>query len=94
MPVSPTYPGVYVQEVPSGVRTIAGVSTSVAVFIGRATQGPLDTPVLILNYTDFERAFRQIMPAATWPVPSGCSFRTAARSATSCALPTVPFLRK
>ena len=57
MPVSPTYPGVYVQEVPSGVRTIAGVSTSVAVFIGRATQGPLDTPVLILNYTDFERAF-------------------------------------
>jgi phage tail sheath protein FI len=36
MPVTPTYPGVYVQEVPSGVRTIAGVATSIAVFVGQA----------------------------------------------------------
>ena len=27
MPVSPTYPGVYIEEIPSGVRTIMGVST-------------------------------------------------------------------
>jgi len=57
MPVSPTYPGVYVQEVPSGVRTIAGVATSIATFIGRAGRGPLDTPVLCLNYSDFERTY-------------------------------------
>ncbi len=57
MPVTPTYPGVYVQEVPSGVRTIAGVSTSIAVFIGRAKQGALNEPVLCFNNTDFERAF-------------------------------------
>ena len=57
MPVSTTYPGVYVQEVPSGVRTIAGVATSVAAFIGRSGRGPLDTPVLCLNYSDFERTF-------------------------------------
>jgi phage tail sheath protein FI len=57
MPITPTYPGVYVQEVPSGVRTIVGVSTSIAVFIGRAKQGPLNEPVLCLNYTDFERVF-------------------------------------
>ena len=25
MPVTPTYPGVYIQEIPSGVHTIAGV---------------------------------------------------------------------
>ena len=43
MPVRPpvSYPGVYVQEVPSGVRSIAGVSTSIAVFMGRAKQGPM-----------------------------------------------------
>ena len=35
MAVTPTYPGVYVQEVPSGVRAIAGVSTSIGMFIGR-----------------------------------------------------------
>ena len=59
MPVTPqvSYPGVYVQEVPSGVRTIVGVSTSIAVFIGRTKQGPLDEPVLCLNYSDFERVF-------------------------------------
>ena len=57
MGITPTYPGVYVQEVPSGVRTIVGVSTSIAVFIGRAKQGPLNEPVLCLNFSDFERVF-------------------------------------
>ncbi|MGI8554208.1 MAG: phage tail sheath family protein [Dehalococcoidia bacterium] len=28
MPVTPTYPGVYIEEIPSGVRTIVGVATS------------------------------------------------------------------
>jgi phage tail sheath protein FI len=60
MPITPTYPGVYVQEVPSGVRTIVGVSTAIAVFIGRAKQGPMDEPVLCLNYTDFERVFSSV----------------------------------
>ncbi len=57
MSVQPTYPGVYVQEVPSGVRTIVGVSTSTAIFIGRARQGPLNVPVLCLNISDFYRIF-------------------------------------
>lgn len=57
MPVSPTYPGVYVQEVPSGVRTIAGVSTSITLFIGRTDKGPLFEPVRCLSYTDFSREF-------------------------------------
>jgi hypothetical protein len=57
MPVQTSYPGVYVQEVPSGVRTIAGVSTSVALFIGQAAWGPVNEPVLCLNYTEFQRTF-------------------------------------
>ena len=60
MPVQTSYPGVYVQEVPSGVRTITGVSTSVAMFIGRASRGPLNTPVLCLNFSDFERTFSSL----------------------------------
>ena len=39
MPVQVSYPGVYVQEVPSGVRAITGVSTSVALFIGMTKRG-------------------------------------------------------
>lgn len=57
MPISPTYPGVYIEELPSGVRTITGVSTSVTGFIGRAQRGPVDDAVTINNFTDYERIF-------------------------------------
>ena len=57
MPVSPTYPGVYIEEVPSGVRTITGVSTSVTAFAGSAKRGPVNKATRVLNYSDFERRF-------------------------------------
>ncbi|RME01414.1 MAG: phage tail sheath family protein, partial [Bacteroidetes bacterium] len=57
MPVRPTYPGVYIEEVPSGVRTITGVATSITAFIGRALRGPVDEPTIINNFGDFERKF-------------------------------------
>ncbi len=57
MPVTPTYPGVYIEEIPSGVRTITGVATSIAAFVGRAARGPSNTPVTITSYGDFERLF-------------------------------------
>ena len=55
--VQVSYPGVYIQEVPSGVRTISGVSTSIAAFLGRASKGPIDKPVRLLSYADYERKF-------------------------------------
>jgi len=57
MTVAVSYPGVYVQEVSSGVRTIVGVSTSIGLFIGRAKTGQIDTPTLCNSYEDFVRAF-------------------------------------
>ena len=57
MPVQVSYPGVYVQEVPSGVRAITGVSTSVALFIGMTQRGPLGIPKRVLSLADYERAF-------------------------------------
>jgi phage tail sheath protein FI len=57
MPVQVSYPGVYVQEIPSGVRTITGVATSITAFIGRALYGPDDVPVTVNSYGDFERIF-------------------------------------
>ena len=47
MPVTPTYPGVYVEEIPSGVRTIVGVATSITAFIGRTSRGPTNEPTTI-----------------------------------------------
>jgi phage tail sheath protein FI len=57
MPVSPTYPGVYVQEVPSGVRTIVGVGTSIGMFIGTAKKGPINRPVRCTSYMDYARTY-------------------------------------
>jgi phage tail sheath protein FI len=57
MPVAPTYPGVYIEEIPSGVRTITGVATSITAFLGRARRGPVNRPVTITSFADFERVF-------------------------------------
>ena len=52
-----SYPGVYVQEIPSGVRSISGVSTSIAAFIGMCKRGPLNRPTRVLGFKDYERIF-------------------------------------
>ena len=57
MPVTPTYPGVYIEELPSGVHTITGVATSIAAFVGWAPQGPTDQATLVLSWADFQRQF-------------------------------------
>jgi phage tail sheath protein FI len=57
MPTAPTYPGVYIEEVPSGVRTISGVATSVAAFVDFFARGPMNRAVQVLNMGDFEREF-------------------------------------
>jgi phage tail sheath protein FI len=61
MPVQVTYPGVYIEEIPSGVQTITGVATSITAFMGRALSGPLGTsskgPITIFSFADYERIF-------------------------------------
>lgn len=57
MPLQATYPGVYVQLIPSGVRTIMGVSTSIAAFIDCFKRGPMNQAVQIFSFGDFERIF-------------------------------------
>jgi phage tail sheath protein FI len=57
MPVAPTYPGVYIEEVSSGVRSIAGVATSIAAFVDTFPAGPMNEAVRVLGFADFERKF-------------------------------------
>lgn len=52
-----SYPGVYIQELPSGVRPIAGVATSIAAFVDSFSRGPVGKPLLVLSMADFERIF-------------------------------------
>ncbi|MBD2261419.1 phage tail sheath subtilisin-like domain-containing protein [Pseudanabaena sp. FACHB-2040] len=65
MPIMPTYPGVYIEEVPSGVRTITGVATSITAFVGRALRGPVNEPITINSYGDFERTFGGLWKEST-----------------------------
>jgi phage tail sheath protein FI len=57
MPVAVSYPGVYIEEIASGVRTITGVATSIAAFVGWAPKGPTDRAELVLSWSDFDRKF-------------------------------------
>ncbi len=69
MPATLTYPGVYIEEIPSGVHTITGVATSITAFIGRAKRGPVDSdeesPIMINSFGDFERIFGGLWPDST-----------------------------
>jgi len=59
MPVNPTYPGVYIQERPSGVRTITGVATSVAAFVGWTARvaGRDNFAYTVRSFGEYERVF-------------------------------------
>src|SRR4051794_8328193 len=57
MPPTLTFPGVYIEEVPSGVHPITAVATSTTAFIGRALRGPVDEAITITSYADFLRIY-------------------------------------
>jgi hypothetical protein len=65
MPTTPTYPGVYIEEVPSGVHTITGVATSITAFVGFALRGPVDTPTRVQSFPEFERRFGGLWSRST-----------------------------
>src|ERR1041385_1827640 len=55
--VQVSYPGVYIQEIPSGVHTITGVATATPAFAGRAVRGDVNEPVRIASFGDYVRNF-------------------------------------
>jgi phage tail sheath protein FI len=65
MPVAVSYPGVYIEEISSGVRTIAGVATSITAFVGRTRRGPPDEPVRVQSFGQFERALGGLWSGST-----------------------------
>lgn len=57
MPVHPTYPGVYVEEIDSGLKPVSEVATSVAAFVGSFQRGLVNEAVQLLGMSDFEREY-------------------------------------
>lgn len=62
MPVVPSYPGIYIQELPSNTHTIAAAPTSVTVFVGyvhpfKTPQSNFGQALEIFSFSDYERLF-------------------------------------
>ncbi len=57
MPSTLNAPGIYIEEVPSGVRPIVGVSTSDTAFVDWFPRGPVAEPTRITSFTEFTRIF-------------------------------------
>lgn len=57
-----SYPGVYMEEVSSGVRPISAASTSIPAFVGVAETGPTNTAKLITSWTNFQRSYGTFLP--------------------------------
>ncbi len=60
--VQVSYPGVYVQEISSGVHTITGVATSITAFVGYTLRGEDNRARHILSLADYEREFGGLAP--------------------------------
>ena len=62
MPVTPTYPGLYIEEILSNSHTITAAPTSVTVFVGythpfKTVPEHYGQAVQIFSFTDYEREF-------------------------------------
>ncbi len=57
MPVTPTYPGVYVEEIPSAVHNIVGVATANTAFVDFFPRGPMNVATEVTSFSDFQNQF-------------------------------------
>jgi phage tail sheath protein FI len=60
-----SFPGVYVSEIASGVRTITGVATSVTAFVGKTRRGPVDEALVVTSFADYQRAYGGLWSGST-----------------------------
>jgi phage tail sheath protein FI len=55
MPIIPTFPGVYLEEIPIAVHTITGVATSIAAFVDTFECGQLNYATHVFSLADFRK---------------------------------------
>ncbi len=57
MPATYTYPGIYVEEIPSGVHPIVGASTADTAFVDYFARGPVGIATRVTSLEEFTRVF-------------------------------------
>jgi uncharacterized protein len=71
MPITPTYPGVYIEELPSMSHSVTPAPTSVTVFIGyshplKTNPSTFGTAEHIFNFTDYQGYFGGYFDLGEW----------------------------
>ncbi len=84
-----TYPGVYIEEISSGVHTITGVATSIAALVGWANMGPTGRAVLVQSWSDFQNQFGGLSSSAG--VPNYLGYATGGDTAAVKASVPIPY---
>src|SRR5215218_3390677 len=60
-------PALYVEEVDTGSKPIEGVSTSTTGMVGVTERGPVNIPVLVTGYGEYQRWFGGYLNPADFP---------------------------
>ena len=51
------HPGVYIEEIPTGIHVIKGVDTAIAAFVGPAVRGRVGVPMLVSSFSQYQQHF-------------------------------------
>ena len=79
MPVTPTYPGIYIQEAPSSVHTINPAPTNIAVFIGythpfKTNPANFGQAVQIFGFADYQRGFGGFLRSTAYAIAGAAQY--------------------
>ena len=83
MPVTPTFPGIYIEEIQSSAHTITAAPTNVAVFIGYThpfKTRSFGTPVRLFGFADYEREFGGFFYNVMYDEAQGAPFGSVAHA--------------
>lgn len=85
-PVDVSHPGVYVEEIAGGAKSITGVATSIGAFVGHTVTGP-PGPLDCFSHADFLRAFGGSAPGYPLSYAVEDFFRNGGRHAVIVRVP-------
>src|SRR5271166_4473320 len=76
MPVTTSYPGIYIQELPSSAHTVTAAPTNIAVFIGythplKTSSSITGIPQQIFGFTDYQRTFGSFLRSTVYANNAG-----------------------
>jgi Bacteriophage tail sheath protein len=79
MPVTPTYPGIYIQEAPSSVHSITPAPTNIAVFMGythpfKTNPANFGQAVQIFGFADYQRGFGGFLRSTAYAIAGAAQY--------------------